>query len=839
MRPTPPRQPRLAASLLLTLLLAPLPAGAAEKPEPARLTEDGKALLPVVVGRGASQRVRQAAGTLARYLERIGGAHFDVTAGDGKTGIAVGLPAHFPDLPAGDLPDPADPTRGEDYLLRSHARGVHVLGTTDLAVEHAVWDLLDRLGYRQFFPGDAWEVVPHAPSLSVAVTAKEHPAYYDRRIWYGFGPWDYAAAPYADWCARNRATSGISITSGHAYDGIIARHREEFRTHPEYLGLVNGERKSSKFCISNPGLRRLVVDDALAYFREHPEAQSVSVEPSDGGGWCECEQCKALGSISDRALLLANEVAEAVTARFPDKYVGMYAYSQHSPPPSIKVHPRVVIGVATGFISGGYTVDELLDGWRKQGATLGIREYYSVNTWDRDLPGAARASRPDYLKETVPHFHARGARFLSAESGDNWGPNGLGYYLAARMLWDVRAADRVDEIIADFLEKAFGPAREPMADFYRLLNGPRRPLLSDDLIGRLYRSLAEARRRSDDPAVGKRLDDMVLYVRYVELYFAYSTAEGQARQKAFEDLIRHAYRMRTTMMVHTKALYRDLAARDKTVTIPAGAAWDVPEGKNPWKRSEPFTRAELDGFVTTGVAGHKLLDFEPVSFSENLVPAGRLGLPDVTPGSMGLYSRGERTYSTWAEDGPVALTLTVRAGLVYGNRGEAKLDLFAPGDADRPAAHAAAPPDKAEHRVELTSASRGLHRLEVTDATAGTSVAWPDGTPMTVRSSPEAPASFAGRWSLYFYVPKGTKVVGGYSSGPGTLLDGGGKVVHTFDGKPGYFSVPVPAGADGALWQFHQCAGQRLLMTVPPYLARSGKELLLPAEVVEKDGGKR
>jgi len=33
--------------------------------------------------------------------------------------------------------------------------------------------------------------------------------------------------------------------------------------------------------------------------------------------------------------------------------------------------------------------------------------------------------------------------------------------------------------------------------------------------------------------------------------------------------------------------------------------------------------------------------------------------------------------------------------------------------------------------------------------------------------------------------------------------------------------------------------GQRLLMTVLPYLARSAKELLLPAEVVEVDAPRR
>src|SRR4029079_16711286 len=101
----------------------------------------------------------------------------------------------------------------------------------------------------------------------------------------------------------------------------------------------------------------------------------------------------------------------------------------------------------TAFIKGGNTLNDLLAGWQKQGATLGIREYYSVNTWDRDLPGKARGGTPAYLARTIPEFHAKGARFLSAESSDNWGPNGLGYYLAARLMWDVAEAKTADAMV--------------------------------------------------------------------------------------------------------------------------------------------------------------------------------------------------------------------------------------------------------------------------------------------------------------------------------------------------------------------------------------------------------
>ena len=460
------RRARRFIALSAVLLLA-TPVVAA----PVQLAADGKARLRIVVSSNASERTQKAASTLADYLGRISGAHFEVTAGDGKNGIAVGLLSDFPALQINEPLDKNDITRREDYLLRSTAAGLLVAGSTELAVEDGVWDLLYRLGYRQFFPGKDWEIIPKTADLRIDVDAKEHPAYYVRRIWYGFGMSDYNKTPYADWCAKNRTTFGNELNTAHAYKRIISRNKDVFVHHPEYLGLVAGVRKSSKFCISNTSLRRLVVEDALRQFEKNPALDSISVEPSDGGGWCECDKCAKLGSISDRAVFLANEVAEAVGKRFPDKLVGMCAYNEHSAPPGIHVHPGVVVSVATAFLKGGLTIDEILSGWAAKGARLGIYDYYSVNPWDRDLPGAARGSNIKYLRDTIPKFYAKGARFMSAESSDNWGPNGLGYYLAGRMLWDPREADRTDELVEDFLDRAFGSAKEPMREFYRQLDG--------------------------------------------------------------------------------------------------------------------------------------------------------------------------------------------------------------------------------------------------------------------------------------------------------------------------------------------------------------------------------
>ncbi|MCH5376110.1 MAG: DUF4838 domain-containing protein, partial [Planctomycetes bacterium] len=807
--------------------------GEATTPCAVVIADDGQAPLPIIVGENASERVRLAAQTLGDYLERITGAAFSIRAGDGKSGLAVGLPADFPATPHADKWRHTEIFQRENYLLQSHSGGLFLLGATELAVEHAVWDLLGRVGYRQFFPGKHWEIIPRHNRLEISLDVVESPDYHSRRIWYGFGPWDYAQEPYRQWCARNRATSGVALNTGHAYGGIIRSNRELFQEHPEWLALVDGQRQKpvegAKFCISNADLRRAVAEYAVRYFADNPDADSISMDPSDGGGWCQCPACQAMGSVSDRALTLANEVAQTVAARFPEKLVGMYAYNYHSPPPSIRAAPQVVISVATAFIKGGYSLDDLIGGWSGKGATLGIREYYSVNTWDRDLPGRSRGSNLSYLSSTIPKFHASGARFLSAESSDNWGPNGLGYYVASKILWDVDEAANADHIVDDFLTRAFGAAREPMREFYRLIDGSQRQrqLVYEDFIGRMYRQLQRAIELADTPEVRARLGDLVLYTRYVDLYQRYSVAKGNERQAAFAALIQHAYRMRTTMMVHSKALYRDLAARDKSVSIPADAAWNVPEERNPWKSSEEFTAAELAQFVRDGIADHPLVElgFEPIAFSEELVPAGPLRLQHGAAGDFGA-GRGEQTFFTWISAVPGTLELRVTGGLIphYRDRGNVKIDLWQIGGASRDGQREqrvthdeSVPPDGQTRIVRLSFQQPGLHRVDVSDGRDMTRVEPPPGIPWTFRSDLENPLNLSGRWSLYFYVPRGTAVVGLYGEQAGKILNADGNEVLMFDGQsPGFRSVDVADGQDGRIWKIDRAAGAVRLLTVPP-----------------------
>ncbi len=827
-------------TLLLTAF-APPSAGvkaAEEQGTTVELARDKRAQLGIMIGPQASASTKATANELARYLERISGAEFAVQSGDGGRGIVIGRPSDFPSLPFKVHFD-AGPFDREEYLLRSLPEGLYLLGASDLAVSHAAWDLLHRLGHRQFFPGQTWEVIPSVAHLKIAVNDRQRPAFFARRIWYNWGLWGYNDHPYREWCIRNRMAKGFNLNSGHSYEGIIAANRAEFEKHPEYYAQVDGQRKprpDAKFCASNPGLRQLVVDHAVRHFKQHPQADSISMDPSDGDGWCECQGCARLGSVSDRAVTLANEVAQAINSLgLGAKYVGMYAYNRHSSPPQVQVHPNVIPSATTAFIGGGLAFDQVLRGWQARGATMGVYDYLSVVDWDWNLPRGGSASRPARLARFLAQIHRQGVRFYDAESGDCWGPCGLGYYFASRVLWDIEEADRLKPIVEDFLDKAFGSAKEPMRAFYRLITEDTQRRSPSDLVGRMYRHLDAARRATTDARVLARIDDLVLYTRHAELYYAYANGSGSV-----EDVARHAYRMRRTMMVHSYGLWCRLISQKAALTE-----------DHPLKDNLPFGPEELASILAGGIVRNTPVDpgFDGIAFSGNLIPAAeRLKLPKVSPGAFPTHPQDRQRYLIWVPERAGAIDLRITVQKVWANR-MPRISLYSPKEVtlNAVATDDGYKPDGKTYSIRLRTPHDGLHRVEAIDGGDYTRIEWPAGTPVTIESGIETSdvtSHFRGSWTMYFYVPRGTKIVGGWASRvanwaprlSGKMRDGDGREVLDFSkSEDGWFKVPVPASQAGRLWKFENSQGQRLLMTVPPYLARSADELLLPSEVVERD----
>lgn len=701
------------------------------------------------------------------------------------------------------------------------------------------------------------------------------------------------------WRTHNRMQMAFNVNATHTYGTIIKTFPGEFAQHPEYLSHLNGK-PTNKLNIANPDLRRLVVKWALAKMEKNPALEVLALDPSDGGGWGQSKEEVALGPISSRVVLLANDVAVALNERFAGKYgrkyVGIYAYNEHAMPPTITVNSNVMVLVATAFNRSGLTLEQQISGWQKQGATIGIREYYNVITASQDLPGKAPGCNYARVSANVLKYHKLGARFLSAEGGDGWGSCGLGYYLTARLCWDVGEAARVTALVEDFLEKSFGTAKAPMSRFYAILTPP--VCLSESSIGQMYRALAEARELTKDPEAVARINDLLLYTRYVDLKVQYNALSRQhpdisEKCQAFESMIRFLYRSRQSHMVHLQGLWRDMPRRDKALAavLPNEGRFNAKEGDGSWKSGDPITEAELNAWMEEGVASHQVVDFSPVSYSRNLVPATTQRRQDCPRLKTSYYNRNNSFY-TWVSPGQESICLRAtlhmkahpRGGRILlqkvgnaqepilsigeeiagfaddgagdeGSAGEdgapAQVDV-AQVDVEEEDESAETIPVRLESGVEdcamvkvvaepqditLRPGSSGLYRIIVESrAKYGINLDWDEGIPIVHESTPENHINIMGGFMRYFYVPRETPYVAGFLSSGGFVYDAdGNKIFKAVSGNGIHFKIPVEKGQDGRLWTIQGTSGIVMLFTVPPYLFRGPKDLLLPKEVVDAE----
>ena len=808
-----------------------------------RISAGGKAAVPIVISNKAADDTRSVAAELAGYLKRITGATFEIRTGDGTSGIVLGTLAEFPD-PA--LNKPLE-IRGafdgrEAFAICTDAGRIRLIGSTDLAVSHAAHRFLELLGCRWFFPAAEWEVVPESPDLSFNINETDRPAILARRIWYGYGFFrdpgasgePRALADYKAWSRRNRMAGSFNVSAGHAWQTIIAQNKAAFDQHPEYYAQVKGERRGPQFCVSNPAVRRFAVEYALNTLRKRPQADMVSMETSDGSDHCECEACEKLGSISDRAFGLANEAARAIVREFPGKMVGMLAYNDHSEPPTFALEPNVYVQLTAGFTRGRYTFDELVGLWPGKCGSMGYYEYFSVWLWDFDrLPGGRGANVP-YIRDQIRRYAAAGATSLDAESGNNWGLHGRGYYIANKLMWNPSAD--VEALLADFYDKAFGPAAGPMRRYYERLDPGNAPLLSRRLLALAFRDVEEASRLAQNHAdVLARLAHLKQYLRFIHLTWLLDREPDKAKKKELTlAILTHVYRTRYSYMNHWEAIRQEwLPKMAKDFDEPA---WADGRGEKPWRVERPNSSEETERAFREGLEYFRPQEMVERTFSDDLVPARFTDAP--VPVASGQAYQGGLRYALYSTAGE-PLEVEVVPGTIawYRDRADARYTLTS--STGEKLHEGRLKLDGEKHPLVFNVPKAGLYHFDFADSGAGWRISIAPGRAATILLKRDKGFSHQGHMQrMYFHVPRGTRQIDYYwRGGPHKVLGPDGKVVREVAVNGEFVSIPVPEGADGRPWSFTQLAlGHLWFFNLPNVLAASPQALLLPAEVVKEDG---
>lgn len=777
----------------------------------------------------------------------------------------------------------------EAFAIRTQAERLLLIAATDRGVSHVVFRWLETLGCRWFFPNSHWEIIPSLPQLTYDRDITDRPTIAARSIFFSDGGFSDEGVSRGqsreprdlkNWQRHNLLGASLGTSAGHMWQNVVNANLDTLREHPEYFAEVKGARTGmilnkngkpeldeqgrpklnqfAKLELAQPAVRKMFADYVRGKFLDNPELDMVSLDPSDGGGHSESEEARRLGSVSDAVFGLANEVAVMVQKEFPGKMIGLLAYNFHIAPPSFNLEPNVYVELTAGFNMSKYSYAELFEMWPQKTKNLGFYEYFSVYDWDQDrLPGG-RVASISWLRERLAFYAGMNGVSISAQSGNSWGPHGRGYYLASKLLWDPQAD--TDALLADFYEKAYGPAAAIMKRYHERISPDANNLISTALLGQAFHDVDEACKVAASRAdVLERLNDIKQYLAYLRLRWKLDElTDKDQKREAFVAMMRQLYASRYSYMTHwAAASYRlgkiyGVQLQDITL-VPSGGrkhpkfanlkgdlnspdVWvNTPEIKDDTIEAE-FQEGLRDfPLIEVNELPFDLKDLVPVSFPPTAALIRKVASGDANKDDKRTdYYQSGPLYAFYSFAGePLKLEITTGRLAQYRGRDDATWWLRRP---DQTVVETGRMPlDNQPRQLEVKVPEKGTYIFELKSNGSGWTVTYPTTQPATILWKRGTHVGFG---YPVFYVPKGTKQIQYFwNGGAHDVFQPDGKLAGRVNQSTGSIaSIPVPDGMDGALWCIRTSVRNIWFMNIPNVMAATPEALLIPRGLALKDG---
>ncbi|MBI4559351.1 MAG: DUF4838 domain-containing protein [Candidatus Hydrogenedentes bacterium] len=534
------------------------------------LVESGQPRAVIVVSAGASDQAREAALALQGYLERMSGAKLEIRedADAGQTRIFVGASQAVRDLGI-EVPSGFSYQMNEEgFVIKTIENGLVLVGNEHSfyrGTVYAVYEFLERLGCRWFFPGPYGEVVPKLETIRVGeLNIEARPDFRFRNIWYsGWMPVrDEDSKNYAAWLDHNKMNSLAKLSL--PGDGSIIRlapAETYFVSHPHiYAVNTKGEREKDMLCLSEPEAVKISVQTILEEFRAHPDVMTFGFAPPDGHPMCHCDRCEAANpgfrgkgygepSLSDVWFRFANAVAVEVYKEFPERWLLTNGYANRVRPPEGVGPLSPNLGIQSAMIDSctfhligdkkcwqRQLYKGVLDRWTNELRCVFVYDYDPGKSLD-GLPFPALHN----LMHDFPYFKERGIWGFWTEGHNSWMVTHLNYYVRAKLMWD--AESDVRALVRDYCEKFYGDAARPVEEYTWTLEDavndtaihetwgrlvPWRVILTPKVVRALEDTLSEARRRAtaEPEATHVRVLDLTHQLMSAHLDMEQAAARG-------------------------------------------------------------------------------------------------------------------------------------------------------------------------------------------------------------------------------------------------------------------------------------------------------------------------
>lgn len=449
-----------------------------------------------------------AATELQSYINKMAGWELAITRADNADAtkaFIIGrhpLSAKFAATLKRDHADDPDA-----FALVAQGNTITMAGSSDTAAAYAVWEWLELLGVRWFFPTEKGEYVPQLQSIEVAATERYvAPGVQFRSIWpwavgdqakpeyfgateQGMPAWQLHQLRLRSWSEYNAKSVRDRFRNlgwGHSYHYFLSADKYHDQ-HPEWFNQVGGKRlrtipEGVQVCFTNVEAAHEFAQNIRVALNNSadgdPRRRIIWVSPNDARAWCECPECQKLvdkdGSATSMVFHFANLVAKDLQKDHPDVKLLCYAYLNHSTPPDriTQLEPAVTPILTYWSANDSFAVNNskpalsednpkflrAYEKWEKLSQQFGVYQYYGHYDIFSPWPMQTQMDHDLKILSKNPKFWG-----FSCEYHSNWGTQALGLYLLAKLGWD--PTQNADALVRDYCEKAYGPAAEPM---YRL-----------------------------------------------------------------------------------------------------------------------------------------------------------------------------------------------------------------------------------------------------------------------------------------------------------------------------------------------------------------------------------
>jgi hypothetical protein len=539
----------------------------------------------IFTGRVDDPMVQQSIADLQHYLQAITGKDFTIKDEKDVSKNGIHLIWNRNGLLTGSLNSSLEKGSIEGFVLSGNSDRLLLVATHPLGFSRAVYTYLDLLGIKWYFPGSQWEFVPGKKDIRYLQSLYFTPSLI-LRDFFGTGgirdmppldPKGNVKQQWADWRRRNRMGGEID-PAGHYGEVFNLKYKEILDKNPQFLAFIQGKRAPwnivSKWCISNKDFRALFIRDRVEDLKlklktnNYPnEKILISVDPADGGGDCECDQCKKLGTPSDNSFFLANEVAKAVAQVSPRAIVNLYAYNTHATPPPFPLESNIMVQVIPYAFQNVGTPEEMLDKWRKRHSNLLIYDYYAIPDWHYEFP-MPRKTSPDTLAGRIRYWQSKGVKGFTLESVYGFGNAGLGLYLMGRLGWDLNTD--IYAVRDKFYRDMFGASAAVMKIYYE--HHDNNYAGSSDLP--YLQDLLMKAGKSADTEAGKRLVQLQAYLHYLYLFQRWQSSPAEQKDRAWEDVNRFVWEIYPMNVIHSTRI-ADLLYYNLDKTSPLLKEWSI------------------------------------------------------------------------------------------------------------------------------------------------------------------------------------------------------------------------------------------------------------------------